>query len=71
MTFKSHEIEYLRRADLGRLATIQHNGKKLDVMVRRSEPRVTHMFDRGDFLHPKKDEAIPPLRQYIDRKLRY
>ena len=26
MTFKPHEIEYLRRADLGRLATIQRNG---------------------------------------------
>jgi pyridoxamine 5'-phosphate oxidase family protein len=26
MTFKSHEIGYLRRADLGRLATIQRNG---------------------------------------------
>ena len=26
MTFKSHEIEYLRRADLGRLATIQRDG---------------------------------------------
>jgi pyridoxamine 5'-phosphate oxidase family protein len=26
MTFKSHEIEYLRRADLGRLATIAPNG---------------------------------------------
>lgn len=26
MTFKPHEIEYLRGADLGRLATIQSNG---------------------------------------------
>ena len=26
MTFKPHEIEYLRRADLGRLATVQRNG---------------------------------------------
>ncbi|OBG27415.1 PPOX class F420-dependent oxidoreductase [Mycobacterium sp. 852002-51057_SCH5723018] len=26
MTFKSHEIEFLRQADLGRLATIRHDG---------------------------------------------
>jgi pyridoxamine 5'-phosphate oxidase family protein len=26
MTFKPHEIEYLRRAGLGRLATVQRNG---------------------------------------------
>ena len=26
MTFKPHEIEYLRQAELGRLATIQRNG---------------------------------------------
>lgn len=26
MTFKPHEIKYLRQADLGRLATIQRNG---------------------------------------------
>jgi len=26
MTFKPHEIEFLRRADLGRLATVQRNG---------------------------------------------
>ena len=26
MTFKPHEIEYLRSADLGRLATVQRNG---------------------------------------------
>jgi pyridoxamine 5'-phosphate oxidase family protein len=26
MTFKPHEIEYLQRTDLGRLATIQRNG---------------------------------------------
>jgi pyridoxamine 5'-phosphate oxidase family protein len=26
MTFKLHEIEYLRQAELGRLATIQRNG---------------------------------------------
>ena len=26
MTFKPHEIEYLRRAELGRLATVQRNG---------------------------------------------
>ncbi len=26
MTFKPHEIEYLRGADLGRLATVQRNG---------------------------------------------
>jgi len=26
MTFKPHEIEYMRQADLGRLATIQRNG---------------------------------------------
>ena len=26
MTFKPHEIEFMRKADLGRLATIQRNG---------------------------------------------
>jgi pyridoxamine 5'-phosphate oxidase family protein len=26
MIFKSHEIDFLRQADLGRLATIQHDG---------------------------------------------
>jgi pyridoxamine 5'-phosphate oxidase family protein len=26
MTFKPHEIEFLRRVDLGRLATVQRNG---------------------------------------------
>jgi pyridoxamine 5'-phosphate oxidase family protein len=26
MTFKPHEIEFMRRADLGRLATVQRNG---------------------------------------------
>lgn len=26
MTFKPHEIEFLRRAELGRLATVQRNG---------------------------------------------
>jgi len=26
MTFKAHEIEYLRRTDLGRLATVQRDG---------------------------------------------
>lgn len=26
MTFKSHEIDFLRHADLGRLATIQRDG---------------------------------------------
>ncbi|MCV7303276.1 PPOX class F420-dependent oxidoreductase [Mycobacterium barrassiae] len=26
MTFKPHEIEYLRKADLGRLATVQRDG---------------------------------------------
>ncbi|MBW3600673.1 MAG: DUF1549 domain-containing protein, partial [Planctomycetes bacterium] len=51
---------FFNNADETELPLADDSEVKLAVLTEREEPRTTHLLRRGDFLAPRKDEAIQP-----------